>query len=227
MDIHDGFGTITSPLREGRFTVAPIDTATHYAINRELTVLYLTIPARKFADLVETYELPSDRLDRYAALMLEKRSVYAVLRYLFDTDFSPRTFALFFLGSKVLHLVSALVGSNLQFDTSRPSDQQTDRVIDCIEAHYGSPMTLGELAAVACLSMGQFARVFKATTSEAVWAYVQGRRCERARDIVVLTNAPISRIAFDCGFSSQAHMKRQLSARFGVAPDPIRREAKQ
>ena len=109
--------------------------------------------------------------------------------------------------------------------TDTPDDPRIDRVIDYIAAHIGEALTVTELATVACLSPGHFSRTFKATTGEAVWSYVQRRRCERARDMLLATKKPIAQIAFDCGFANQAHLTRQLSARFGATPGAIRRES--
>ena len=102
-------------------------------------------------------------------------------------------------------------------------DARIARATEYAETHIGKTISVAELAAVACLSPGHFSRTFKATTGEAVWAYVQRRRCERARDMLLATKKPIAQIAFDCGFANQAHLTRQLSARFGTTPRAIRR----
>jgi transcriptional regulator GlxA family with amidase domain len=109
------------------------------------------------------------------------------------------------------------------FGAEAVEDKRMRRVIDYIEAHLEQPINVAELAGVAALSAGHFSRAFKATTGEAVWAYVQRRRCERAKEWLIASTDPIAKIAFDCGFSSQAHMTRQFTARFGVTPGAMRK----
>jgi AraC-like DNA-binding protein len=131
------------------------------------------------------------------------------------------------LDGLTLQFLSLLAGAPtlLPLADDRNEDFRVARAIEYIEAHLGEQLNVAELSGVAALSAGHFSRAFKSTTGEAVWAYVQRRRCERARERLIATNDPIAKIAFDCGFSSQAHMTRQISARFGASPAVIRREA--
>ena len=105
----------------------------------------------------------------------------------------------------------------------RPEDARIARVIDYVEAHLGGALNIADLAGVACLSPSHFSRAFKATTGEAVWTYVLGRRCERARELLATTDRPIAQVAHDCGFANQAHLGRAFKARFGATPGALRR----
>jgi transcriptional regulator GlxA family with amidase domain len=105
---------------------------------------------------------------------------------------------------------------------ARPNDRRIARVIDYIEAHVGEQLDIGALAAIACLSPAHFSRVFKATVGEPVWAYVQQRRCVRAKELLTGTRLPLVEIAYRCGFSSQAHFTRSLKAHFEATPGQIR-----
>ncbi|MEE4537155.1 MAG: AraC family transcriptional regulator, partial [Erythrobacter sp.] len=71
-------------------------------------------------------------------------------------------------------------------------------------------------------SPAHFSRVFKATVGEPVWAYVQQRRCVRAKELLTGTRLPLVEIAYRCGFSSQAHFTRSLKAHFEATPGQIR-----
>ena len=97
------------------------------------------------------------------------------------------------------------------------------RVRDYIEAHLALPLSVAELAAVAGMSPSHFSRCFKAATGRAVWAHVQSRRCERAREMLQFTGDPIAVIAHRCGFASQAHLTSSFKRVFGVTPARIRR----
>lgn len=108
-------------------------------------------------------------------------------------------------------------------DGSIRSCGRVARARDHIEAHLGQPLSVTDLAAVAAMSPSHFSRSFKAATGEAVWAYVQRRRCEQARDMLRFTSEPIAVIAHRCGFASQAHLTSSFKRAFDVTPAAFRR----
>ena len=106
---------------------------------------------------------------------------------------------------------------------SRPDNRRIGRAIEYVETHLGDPLSVKELAGVACLSTAHFSRAFRSTTGETVWSYVQRRRCERGMEMLRGTDLPIARIAHACGFASQAHLTRDFKAHFGVTPGRVPR----
>jgi AraC-like DNA-binding protein len=103
-------------------------------------------------------------------------------------------------------------------------DVRIARVLDYVDAHLGEPLSVAELAGVACLSPAQFSRAFKSTIGEAVWAYVQRRRCERARDLLRLTCLSLADVAYEVGFTSQSHFTTAMKRRYDATPGAIRAE---
>jgi AraC-like DNA-binding protein len=101
-------------------------------------------------------------------------------------------------------------------------DVRIARVIDYVEAHYGEALAVAELAAVAAMSPSYFSKCFKAQMNEPVWAYVQRRRCERAREQLITTREPIAHIAYACGFANQGHLTSVFKKMFGVTPGQSR-----
>ena len=67
-------------------------------------------------------------------------------------------------------------------------DKRLARVVDYVEAHLAEPMTTGELAGIAAVSMFHFTRIFREATGRTPAAYVAHRRVERAKGM--LSNAP-------------------------------------
>ena len=114
--------------------------------------------------------------------------------------------------------LSALLGN-----ADRSTDPRLTRAVDYIESHLGEPLSIAELAAVATMSPSHFARSFKAGHGEAVWAFVQRRRCERAAEMLRRTTLSIAYVAQACGFSTQSHLTRAIRQRFGTTPAAIRR----
>lgn len=101
-------------------------------------------------------------------------------------------------------------------------DPRIATTIGYIEAHLGEPLTVADIAAVAGLSPGHFARYFKAATGAPVWAYVQRRRCERAEELLLHTHLPIAEIAYACGFANQSHLTACFKQQFSITPAALR-----
>ena len=83
-----------------------------------------------------------------------------------------------------------------------------NRVIDYIEKHLDTELTLDTLAGVANFSSFHFHRIFRAIVGETLNAYIRRLRVEKA--VSQLVNNPgktITEIALDCGFSGSASPK--------------------
>lgn len=97
------------------------------------------------------------------------------------------------------------------------------RVRDLVEAELHRDIGLEELAAAAGLSRAHFARAFRAATGETPYAYLRARRVERARRLLVDSDATICEVASATGFATQSHFGRVFRAATGVAPSAYRR----
>jgi AraC family transcriptional regulator len=97
------------------------------------------------------------------------------------------------------------------------------RVIDYIEAHLDSRLTLAELADVAALSVPHFKVLFRASFDAPVHRYVVEKRIERAKTLLMQGRLPIERIALDCGFAHASHMAHWMKRTLGVTPREILR----
>jgi AraC family transcriptional regulator len=107
----------------------------------------------------------------------------------------------------------------------RLSGTALQRVCDRIEADLGGELSIGELAREAHLSPYHFSRAFKAATGLPPHSYLTARRIERAKELLAASEMPMSEIALEVGFSSQAHLTDSFHRLVGVTPREFRRRS--
>jgi len=103
---------------------------------------------------------------------------------------------------------------------------QARKVRDYIDAHIADRLHVAELGALVGQSEAHFSRTFRCTFGEPPHAFVIRRRVEFASHYMVQTEASLSAIALQCGFSDQAHLCRTFRRATGLSPAVWRRACK-
>ena len=93
------------------------------------------------------------------------------------------------------------------------------RATDFMEANLADSIGLVEIAAAAGLSRMHFAAQFRVATGLRPHEYLQRRRVERARELILTTRLPLVQIAFEVGFKTQAHFTSIFSGLVGETPN--------
>lgn len=101
---------------------------------------------------------------------------------------------------------------------------EVGNVLDFIEAHHSESVSLSDLASVLNMSPHHFARAFKRATGVTPYRRVIESRLRLVRNLLVSTQQPLSDIAIDAGFSSQAHMTDVFRRELGTTPASYRRD---
>jgi AraC-like DNA-binding protein len=101
---------------------------------------------------------------------------------------------------------------------------QALQVLTHIELNMDKRLSNGELSRLAGLSTPHFARAFRRTLGETPHYYVMRRRVEYARQLMLGSKLPLSRIAADCGMADQAHFCRLFRRFVGLSPNVWRRD---
>ena len=133
-----------------------------------------------------------------------------------------------YLESLAVSVAARLVGCH----SSRPvdagmrkgglSDRRLRQVLSYIESNLGREMSLGDIAAVAGLSVSHFKGLFRQSVGVPVHQYVIRRRVERASSLLRENKLSISQIALETGFAHQSHLAHHMRRLLGVSPRSVR-----
>jgi AraC family transcriptional regulator len=100
---------------------------------------------------------------------------------------------------------------------------QVRKVREYIDSHITGPVFVADLGALVRRSKAHFSRSFKRTFGESPHAFLVRRRVELAAQYMLTTDAPLSDIAVQCGFTDQAHLCKHFRQAAGQTPAAWRR----
>ena len=197
-------------------------------------ILHLYLPAKPFASLA-----PEDPLIEKAKLLpsagfrdlLIEQIAAVVLDEMGSETWSGRILIQSMansLAARLLHGYSSLSVVRSAASPRRPRLEQRrlQRVLDFIEAHIESDITVAQLAATARLSEFHFSRAFTATTGSSPYRFVAERRMNHARWLLAETDRSLADIADACHFSSPGNFSRAFHRATGTTPAKFRQASK-
>ena len=100
---------------------------------------------------------------------------------------------------------------------------QARKVRDYIDSHITRPVLVADLCALVQRSEAHFSRSFKRTFGESPHVFLVRRRVELAAQYMLTTEACLSDIALQCGFTDQAHLGKHFRQATGQTPAAWRR----
>lgn len=104
-------------------------------------------------------------------------------------------------------------------------EERIEKINDYIYANYDQPISMKELSEKLYLSNGYLYRFFKKNYGMSFASYLSSVRVRHAADELLYTNAPITRIAYNSGFTSAALFNKVFKKSYGVTPSEFRKRA--
>ena len=101
------------------------------------------------------------------------------------------------------------------------------KVLQYIRANLPGDLSVDFLAEFTGVSRTHFRRLFQEALGASVHQYVQAARMEQARKLLATSSMPISKIAEECGFSSQSHLTNSFRNIYAATPAKYRSEVNQ
>lgn len=97
------------------------------------------------------------------------------------------------------------------------------RAKDYAAACFDEPVTLNDMARVACLSTNHFLRTFKQAFQQTPHQYLTRIRLERAQGLLTRTDQSVTDVCFAVGFESLGSFSWLFRQRVGLTPEAYRR----
>lgn len=98
---------------------------------------------------------------------------------------------------------------------------------DFIHHHYGSKITLNEIAAAGSICRSKCCQLFDKYMGETPNSYLVRYRIQKSCELLTETNRSISEIALRCGFQSGSYFSYVFRNEIGLTPMSYRKEIKQ
>lgn len=110
------------------------------------------------------------------------------------------------------------VSSRLVFESERKYDERIERVVSYLEMHYSENTTIGELAAIAHMSISHFHATFKAMMGVTPIEYRNSIRIRFAIMSLIRGDKTIECISEELGFESVTYFRRVFKKETGCPP---------
>lgn len=122
-----------------------------------------------------------------------------------------------------------LAGMQLATAARREADSavRVARARDLIDRAFDQPIDLERLAREACLSPFHFHRLFRTEIGETPHQYLKRKRIERARELLITTDLPVTEICLEVGFTSLGSFSSTFRRHAGHPPSRYRRRVLQ
>lgn len=110
-------------------------------------------------------------------------------------------------------------------DTKSSYQERILKVLLYIQNNLYEPLSLEELAEIACFSPFHFHRIFRGMVGETLAEHIRRLRLERSAQLLVQRQVQrsITDLAFDAGYETVESFTRAFKARFGVAPSEYKK----
>ncbi|MCK4515119.1 MAG: helix-turn-helix domain-containing protein, partial [Spirochaetaceae bacterium] len=103
--------------------------------------------------------------------------------------------------------------------------RQIDRLngtLHFLKVHYQKPITLNQIAAVACVSPSYFCKLFKKVTGHSFTDYLRRMRVDSAKDLLLNSDLSISRVGEQVGLENHSYFDRTFRQLTGLSPTEFR-----
>ncbi|MBP5618523.1 MAG: helix-turn-helix transcriptional regulator [Clostridia bacterium] len=133
----------------------------------------------------------------------------------------------FLMYSRLLELLYTLHTDAARQGNARGSSHQVliQETLDYVKEHLTEDLTLERVSQAMSFSPIYFHNTFKESMGKTLREYVEEQRIRKATNLLLTTGYSLTKIAFECGFSSQSYFSYVFKRRMGMTPREYVRDA--
>jgi AraC-like DNA-binding protein len=106
-----------------------------------------------------------------------------------------------------------------------PVDTRLERVFDYIYENFTQEVTFERATQLACMTPSAFSRYFRKSTTLPFTEFLNRLRISNACRLLIKVDAPVTKVAFDCGYDNLSYFNRQFKRIAGQSPREFRSQA--
>ncbi|MEM8804564.1 MAG: AraC family transcriptional regulator [Cyanobacteria bacterium P01_G01_bin.38] len=222
--------THTGLYSKGDLLITPADTPLITQAEGDVQIVQIRLQESFVRQVAgETVAQDSDRIELVPAFQARDPQIEAIatllLAELHQECLGNRLYADSLANVLAVHLLRhhATTRPELPIYEGGLPQRQLLQVLDYIDAHLGSELTLADLAELVGMSQFHFGRLFKQSLGLSPYQYLLQQRVERAKQLLKHTaDKSIVEIALECGFNSHSHFGRKFRQLTGITPKAYR-----
>jgi AraC family transcriptional regulator len=226
----DGKISPAGPSARNTFNIIDLNAAPASRLTHPFDSLHFHIPRGALAELSEEAGTPGvTELRTDAGWNTYDPIVEQLQRYILSALEEPERGNRLFIDHLILalhaHVVSTYGGIRPYLPPHRGglAPWQEKRAKEVIAANLGKDVSLPQIADECGLSTAHFSRAFKASTGSTPHGWLQARRVEQAKDLLLKPGPSLGDIAMACGFADQSHFTRIFRRLAHTTPGAWRR----
>ncbi|MDD5864480.1 MAG: AraC family transcriptional regulator [Firmicutes bacterium] len=97
------------------------------------------------------------------------------------------------------------------------------QMVGFIQANYADPIRLEDIAAAGTVCRSKCCRLFQENMGTTPIRYLNRYRLEKARELLLSTDHPVTEISHSCGFESPGYFADQFRRMYGLSPREVRK----
>lgn len=152
-------------------------------------------------------------------------SAISMAEHYFKTDYGFSLFCAAKLNEIFYSLITSLPYKTISDAEHRKQKQQYERarrIASYIDEHYQEKLLLNDIAEAENLSLSYLSHFFKDRFQMSFQEYLMHLRCEKARQLLLLTDHNLLEISMECGFSDVKYLNKGFLSIYGTTPKQLR-----
>ena len=116
------------------------------------------------------------------------------------------------------------IRANTRVQTNQ--EKRLHKLLNYMHSHYASPLSVADISDAANISESECYRLFRNTLKTTPNHYLLSYRLRMAAQMLVESDKPITKIAYDVGFNCPAYFAKKFKLAFAKTPKNFRQESR-